>query len=230
MLFKSLSFALVYSLIITIPFCIATAIPYPSRSRTAISCHRHGLITIATFANSTDAAGTTDCPTKCSREVGPLGSVTWTSKFVSATITAETLVYVVNKKNNSTRTETITNTEVDLKNYTPLPATKTTSVTLKFGTTSRTEILQDPCILLYKFKILILMKERSRPSCTPIILLAIHFAALSPQQSLESQPACVIHAASPLKTQDRFLVTRQFSPIRHIHQYRIPSKTSVQAL
>ena len=146
MLFKSLSFALVYSLIITLPFSIATAIPYPSRSPTAISYHRHGLITIATFANSTriafpDAAGTTDCPTHCSREVGPLGSVTWTSKFVSATITAETLVYVVNKKNNSTRTETITNTEVDLKNYTPLPATKTTSVTLKFGTTSRTEIL-----------------------------------------------------------------------------------------
>ena len=106
-----------------------------------------GLIkTAATFANSTritfaNAAGTTNCPTNCTREIGPLGSVTWTSKAITATITAETLVYVVNKKDNSTRTETITNTEVDLKNYTPLPTTKTTSVVVKFGGTSRTEIL-----------------------------------------------------------------------------------------
>ncbi|KAF6227900.1 hypothetical protein HO133_007628 [Letharia lupina] len=57
------------------------------------------------------------------------------------------LVYVVNKKNNSTRTETITNTEVDLKDYTPLSTTKTTSVVLQFGTTSRTEILTFPSIL-----------------------------------------------------------------------------------
>ena len=196
MLIKSLSFALVYDLIINIPFSIATKIPYPSRSPTANPCHRDGRTDqyIATFANSTriafpNAAGTTDCPTSCYRGVGPLGSVTWTSKFVSATITAETLVYVVNKKNNSTRTETITNTEVDLKGYTPLPATKTTSVTLQFGTTNRTEILQDPCILLYKFKILTLMKEHFPRSCTPIIPLVIHFAALFPQQLLESQPA-----------------------------------------
>ena len=146
MLSKFLSFALLCNLIITIPFSVATTIPYPSRSRRANSYHRHGLINIATFANSTRitfpiAAGTTGCPTNCSRGVGPLGSVTWTSKTVTETITAETLVYVLNKKNNSTRTETITNTEVDLKNYTPLPATKTTSVTLQFGTTSRTEIL-----------------------------------------------------------------------------------------
>ena len=231
---KSLSFPLFCSLIIIVPFSIATTIPYPSKSEPNTN-HRYALIAVATFANSTriafpDAAETTGCPTHCSREVGPLGSVTWTSKTISATVTAETLVYVVNKKNNNTRTETITNTEVNLKDYTPLTATKTTSVTLKFGTTSRTEILQDPCILLYKFKILILMKEPSRPCCTPTILLDTHFAVHSPRQSLESQPACVIHAASPLKTQNRFLATRQFSPIRHIHQYRIPSKTSVQAL
>ncbi|CAD6578901.1 MAG: hypothetical protein ASARMPREDX12_009012 [Alectoria sarmentosa] len=46
-----------------------------------------------------------------------------------------------------TRTETITNTEADLKDYTPLPTTKTTSVVLQFGTTSRTEILTFPSIL-----------------------------------------------------------------------------------
>lgn len=194
MLSNSLSFALIYNLIIITRFSIATKIPYPSRSPTAISYQTHRLMTTATFANSTritipNASGTAGCPTSCYREVGPLGSVTWTSKFISATITAETLVYVVNKKNNSTRTETITNTEVDLKDYTPLPATKTTRVTLQFGTTSRTEILQDPRILLYKFKILILLKEHSRRCCIPIIPPAIHFAALSPQQLLESQPA-----------------------------------------
>lgn len=100
----------------------------------------------ATFANSTkitfpSAAGTAGCPSNCTRNNGPLGSITWTAKTITATITAETLVYVVNKKNNSTRTETITNTEVDLKDYTPLPTTKTTSVVLPFGGTSRTEIL-----------------------------------------------------------------------------------------
>lgn len=134
------------NLIATIPFSIATTSPYPSRSRTVCWYNRHGLIRTATFTNSTritfaNAAGTTDCPISCYREVGPLGSVTWTGKTITATVTAETLVYVVNKKNNSTRTETITNTEVDLLDYTPLPATKTTSVVLKFGTTSRTEIL-----------------------------------------------------------------------------------------
>lgn len=146
MLAKSLSLALICHFIIAIPFSLATTSPYSSRSQTADSYHRQGLINIAKFANSTkitfsNAAGTTDCPTNCSREVGPLGSVTWTSKFVTATITAETLVYVFNKKTNSTRTETITNTEVDLKGYTPLSATKSTAVTFQFGTTSRTEIL-----------------------------------------------------------------------------------------
>ena len=146
MLAKSLSLALVCHLISAIPFSLATTIAYPSRSQTADSYQKHGLINIATFANSTritfpNAAGITGCPTNCSREVGPLGSVTWTSKYVTATITAETLVYVFNKKTNSTRTETITNTEVDLKDYTPLAATKTTAVTLQFGTTNRTEIL-----------------------------------------------------------------------------------------
>lgn len=134
------------NLIVTIPFSIATTVPYPSRSRIVYCFHRHGLIKTATFANSTritfaNAAGTTGCPTNCTREIGPLGSITWTAKTITATVTAETLVYVVNKKNNSTRTETITNTEVDLLDYTPLPATKTTSAVLQFGTTSRTEIL-----------------------------------------------------------------------------------------
>lgn len=146
MFFTFFHLAFACNLIATIPFSIATTVPYSSRSRTVRYYHRHGLIETAMFANSTritfaNAAGTTGCPTNCTREIGPLGSVTWTGRTITATVTAETLVYVVNKKNNSTRTETITNTEVDLLDYTPLPATKTTSVVLQFGTTSRTEIL-----------------------------------------------------------------------------------------
>lgn len=123
------------NLIVTIPFSVATSVPYPT-----------------TLANSTrttfpSAAGTTGCPSNCTLNNGPLGSITWTARTITATITAETIVYVVNKRNNSTRTETITNTEVELENYTPLPSTKTTSVVLQFGTTSRTEILTFPSIL-----------------------------------------------------------------------------------
>ncbi len=138
--------ALALNFIVAIPFSIATGVPYSCRSRTPYRRHGHGLIKTAAFANSTkttfpSAAGTTGCPVNCNRNIGPLGSITWTAKTITATITAETVVHVVNKKNNSTRTETITNTELDLKNYTPLPSTKTTSVVLQFGTTSKTEIL-----------------------------------------------------------------------------------------
>ena len=147
MLSDLFAFALALHLLLTIPLSTATTtIPYPSKSPAAHSYPTHGLIKTATLANSTriafpSAAGTTGCPSNCTRNVGPLGSLTWTARTITATITAETLVYVVNKKNNSTRTETITNTEVELKDYTPLPSTKTTSVVLQFGTTSKTEIL-----------------------------------------------------------------------------------------
>lgn len=128
-------FALACSFIVTIPFSIATTVPYPTTSPNS---------TRISFPNTAEITG---CPSNCSRNIGPLGSITWTGRTVTETITAETLVYVVNKKNNSTRTETITNTEVNLKNYTPLQSTKTTSVVLQFGTTSRTEILTFPSIL-----------------------------------------------------------------------------------
>ncbi|KAM0805456.1 hypothetical protein BDR22DRAFT_969163 [Usnea florida] len=134
MLSDVFAFTVACNLILTVPFSVAT-VPY-----------------LTTFANSTkitfpSAAGTTGCPSNCTRNDEILGSVTWTPGTITATITAETLVYVVNKKNNSTRTETITNTEADLRDYTPLPTTKTTSVVLQFGTTSRTEILTFPSIL-----------------------------------------------------------------------------------
>ena len=148
MLSDFFAFAFALHLLLTIPLSIATTTPYPSKSPSAYIYYTptHGLIKTATFANSTRiafpaAAGTTGCPTNCTRNVGPLGSLTWTARTITATITAETLVYVVNKKNNSTRTKTITNTGVELKDYTPLPSTKTTSVVLQFGTTSKTEIL-----------------------------------------------------------------------------------------
>lgn len=39
--------------------------------------------------------------------------ITWSQMSITATYTAETVVVVVNKRNNSTRTTTISNTEID---------------------------------------------------------------------------------------------------------------------
>lgn len=39
--------------------------------------------------------------------------MTWSQMSITATYTAETVVLIVNKRNNSTRTTTISNTEID---------------------------------------------------------------------------------------------------------------------
>lgn len=65
---------------------------------------------------------------------------------ITATFTAETLLLVVNKRTNSTRSSTILNTEIDLGDYTT-PATVdsagtvTTSVILRVGTTNSTRYM-----------------------------------------------------------------------------------------
>ena len=59
---------------------------------------------------------------------------------ITATYTLETVVHIVNQKNNSTRTETITNTDIDFRNI-PTPTnlnsdrTVTTSVVDYDGST-----------------------------------------------------------------------------------------------
>ena len=44
--------------------------------------------------------------------------MTWSQIPITATYTAETVVFIVNKKTNTTRTTTISNTEVDFSNIT----------------------------------------------------------------------------------------------------------------
>lgn len=42
-----------------------------------------------------------------------LSFVSWSQMSITATYTAETVIYIVNKRDNSTRTTTISNTEID---------------------------------------------------------------------------------------------------------------------
>ena len=62
-----------------------------------------------------------------------ISTLSWQQKAVTATITAETVVLVVNRMYNTTKTTTITNTEVNLESYirasnTNSAGTKTTAV------------------------------------------------------------------------------------------------------
>ena len=73
-------------------------------------------------------------------------SITWSKKFITTTITAETLLFVVNRRTNSTKTTTVYNTEVDLTNYTALTntnsaGTQTTSVVVTNGNSVQTHIV-----------------------------------------------------------------------------------------
>ena len=59
-----------------------------------------------------------NCSNNCQYDPIQLYRMTWLQLQVTATYTAETVVFVVNKKTNTTRTTTISNTEVDFSNIT----------------------------------------------------------------------------------------------------------------
>lgn len=80
------------------------------------------IISPAFFPNSTSAyptrpavtkAPTGTCSTNCTYPQIDMYHVLWVQMYITATYTAETVVLVVNKKNNSTRTTTISNPEID---------------------------------------------------------------------------------------------------------------------
>lgn len=58
-------------------------------------------------------APTGNCSNNCAYPQIDLGFITWSQMSITATYTAETVVLIVNKRNNSTRTTTISNTEID---------------------------------------------------------------------------------------------------------------------
>lgn len=80
------------------------------------------IISLAFFSNSTSAslnrptvtkAPTGTCSTNCTYPRIDMYHVFWVQMYITATYTAETVVLVANKKNNSTRTTTISNPEID---------------------------------------------------------------------------------------------------------------------
>ena len=58
-------------------------------------------------------ASTGDCSTNCSYPIIEIGYIEWVQMAITATHIAETVVLVVNKRSNSTRTTTISNTDID---------------------------------------------------------------------------------------------------------------------
>ncbi|KAF6229691.1 hypothetical protein HO173_011337 [Letharia columbiana] len=58
-------------------------------------------------------APTGNCSNNCAYPQIDLGFITWSQMSITATYTAATVVLIVNKRNNSTRTTTISNTEID---------------------------------------------------------------------------------------------------------------------
>ena len=80
------------------------------------------IISPALSANSTSTyparpavtkAPTGSCSTNCTYPQIDMSYVLWSQMLVTATYTGETVILVVNKKNNSTRTTTISNPEID---------------------------------------------------------------------------------------------------------------------
>lgn len=59
-----------------------------------------------------------NCSNHCTYDPIVLWQMTWSQLDITATYTAETVVVIVNKKTNTTRTTTISNTEVDFSNIT----------------------------------------------------------------------------------------------------------------
>ena len=83
---------------------------------------QHLIDSIVVYSNSTitsayRSAATGDCPTNCTRQNIQIYSVFWSPLTVTATVTAETVVQIVNSKNNRTRLSTITNTDAITSGY-----------------------------------------------------------------------------------------------------------------
>ena len=96
----------------------------PRRVRSACSSRSilRLIMSAAFFLNSTSEyptrpavtkAPTGTCSTNCTYPQIDMYHVRWVQMHITATYTAETVVLVVNEKNNSTRTTTISNTEID---------------------------------------------------------------------------------------------------------------------
>lgn len=134
---------IMFTVILALPSGIASVVPQPSKLfETPILRVILMLTRTAPFANSTgaasfDASRTTGCPAQCTRDVEVISTLYWSQKSVTATITAETLMFVVNRMYNTTKTTTITNTEVDLSDYTAVSDTNSAGTrTTSFVTTS----------------------------------------------------------------------------------------------
>ena len=94
----------------------------------------------ANFGNSTTVAPSgvvvTGCPNDCNRHASGLNHVSWSQMSITATYTAETLLYIVNNRTNSTRTSTIKNTEINFANIsTPTSTNSAGTVTASFSLT-----------------------------------------------------------------------------------------------
>lgn len=115
----------------------------------------------STRSSTSGNAATTACSTECSSGLnGPgiydkwcclrkgvfISTLIWTKLEITATITAETVVLMVDARANTTSTKTITNTEVDLNEYVPVTdlnsaGTRTTAVPATAGDTVNNHIV-----------------------------------------------------------------------------------------
>lgn len=78
----------------------------------------------------------TDCPTSCKRPAIKTYFLYWRPLAITATITVETVILIVNRVSNTTRTTVVTNTELDLRNSTLVSNTNSagTQTTMINGT------------------------------------------------------------------------------------------------
>ena len=97
---------------------------------------------LASFGNTTtvapSGAAVTRCVRDCTRTQSDLAYISWSKMSITATYTAETLLYIVNNRTNSTRTSTIKNTEINFNNISAPTSTNdagtvTASFSLKDG-------------------------------------------------------------------------------------------------
>lgn len=89
---------------------------------------------------STGTNAITGCPANCSRNFLASAFVDWQPVAITATFTAQTVILIVNRVSNTTRTMTVTNTEVDLRNSTVVSntnsaGTQTTTISVRDGDT-----------------------------------------------------------------------------------------------
>ena len=114
----------IYTIFLFLTSSLASLVPQQSKSwawnSTLTSQRLTGLVTFPSTSrtSSSSLSRTTQCPLQCLRKAEGVSYVSWQKNMITKTITAETLVFVVNGKTNSTRTTTITNTEADLADYT----------------------------------------------------------------------------------------------------------------